>query len=87
MSFYKFVFKNSQFKLYKYEVNGKSVAYNVCYYSEIQRVIYDVAFPWTTYADTYRLGIFSIIVNLKEHLMRIGDTHYVMENMIIKIQL
>lgn len=68
MSFYKFVFKNSQFKLYKYEVNGKSVAYNVCYYSEIQRVIYDVAFPWTTYADTYRLGIFSIIVNLKRAL-------------------
>ena len=68
LSFYKFVFKNSQFKLYKYEVNGKSVAYNVCYYSEIQRVIYDVAFPWTTYADTYRLGIFSIIVNLKRAL-------------------
>lgn len=68
LSFYKFVFKNSQFKLYKYEVNGKSVAYNVCYYSEIQRVIYDVAFPWTTHADTYRLGIFSIIVNLKRAL-------------------
>lgn len=68
LSFYKFVFKNSQFKLYQYDVNRKIVAYNVCYFSETQKIIYDIAFPWIVYENTYRIGIFSIIVNLARAL-------------------
>lgn len=68
LSFYKFVFKNPQFKLYQYDVNRKIVAYNVCYFSETQKIIYDIAFPWILYEGTYRIGIFSIIVNLKRAL-------------------
>jgi hypothetical protein len=68
LSFYRFVFKNSQFKLYQYEVDSKIVAYNVCYFSETQKIIYDITFPWIMYKDTYRIGIFSVIVNLTRAL-------------------
>lgn len=68
LSFYKFVFKNPQFKLYQYDVNRKIVAYNVCYFSETQKIIYDITFPWILYEGTCRIGIFSIIVNLTRAL-------------------
>lgn len=68
LSFYRFVFKNSQFKLYQYEVERKIVAYNVCYFSETQKIIYDITFPWIMCKDTYRIGIFSVIVNLTRAL-------------------
>lgn len=70
LSFYKFVFENLQFKLYQYDVNRKIVAYNVCYFSETQKIIYDIAFPWILYGNTYRIGIFSIIVNLTRALKK-----------------
>ena len=73
ISFYKRVFNNPKFKLYKYTIEEKIVAYNVCYFSETQKIIYDIAFPWIKCKDIYRIGIFSIIVNLTRALnMRWG---------------
>ncbi|MEY8330345.1 hypothetical protein AALB81_13630 [Lachnospiraceae bacterium 48-33] len=63
--FYMVYNSNPAFKLYEYKQDGVIVAYNVCYFSQNQKVIYDVLFPWKNIESTYRVGIYSIIVNLK----------------------
>lgn len=64
MMFFKKVYDLDPFKLFAYYSHEKIVAYNVCYYSETQKVIYDVLFPWIFDNSVCRIGIYSIINNL-----------------------
>lgn len=66
--FFMKVYSDLHFKLYKYSLNEETVAYNVCYYSDEQKVLYDVLFPWDDKMNVYRIGIFSILVNVKRAL-------------------
>lgn len=66
--FFMEVYSDLHFKLYKYSFNGETVAYNVCYYSDEQKVLYDVLFPWNDKMNVYRIGIFSILINVKRAL-------------------
>lgn len=64
--FFRYVYSTLEFKLFKYSVHNQLVAYNVCYYSETQKIIYDVLFPWVKNDNAYRIGIFSMIKNLEK---------------------
>ena len=63
--FFKYAYDTDFFHLFKYTVDDHLIAYNVCYYSENQKVIYDVLFPWKEYYKAYRIGIYSMIINLQ----------------------
>ena len=65
VSFFKHVYSQKSFKLYAYICKSKIVAYNVCYYSNAQKILYDVLFPWKKNSCAYRIGIYSIIKNLE----------------------
>lgn len=64
--FFRIVYSTEPFHLSQYSVAGEIVAYNVCYYSTSQKVIYDVLFPWKSNANVYRIGIYSMIRNLEQ---------------------
>lgn len=68
VDFFKTVYALKSFKLYAYYSNQRVVAYNVCYFSETQKVLYDVLFPWLPEKSIYRIGIFSVIENLAKAL-------------------
>lgn len=63
--FWKLYSSSPTFQLYRYSQNGEAFAYNVLYFSQNQKVIYDVLFPWENANSVYRIGIFSIIKNLQ----------------------
>lgn len=71
IKFFKKIYISQSYKLYQYEIDNNIIAYNVCYYSDDQRVIYDVLFPWKKDSNVYRIGIYSIIMNMK-HAFEIG---------------
>lgn len=65
ISFFKHVYSQGPFKLYAYLQKNKLVAYSVCYYSNEEKILYDVLFPWKK-NSAYRIGIYSIIRNIEE---------------------
>ena len=65
-NFFKNVYTStSAFRLYQYSKNGEVFAYNVLYFSENQKIIYDVLLPWLKKKEIFRVGIYSAIYNLK----------------------
>lgn len=64
--FFKILYNKFNFHLYKYVLDNDIIAYNVCYLSNEQKVIYDVLFPWINSKKVYRVGIFSMLYNLKQ---------------------
>ena len=65
-NFFKFLYNVLDFKIYKYVIDQTTIAYNVCYFSEENKIIYDVLFPWVYDKKTFRIGIFAIIKNLEK---------------------
>lgn len=65
-NFFKYVYPKMDFRLFKYSINNNLIAYNVCYFSKTEKVIYDVLFPWKNSDDAYRIGIYSMIKNLEK---------------------
>lgn len=64
--FFSKVYNSSKsFRLYRYSIDGKPFAYNVLYFSQNQKIIYDVLFPWIKCNSVYRIGIYSIIKNIQ----------------------
>ena len=64
--FFKNVYSSASFELYEYIYDNEIVAYNVCYLSQNQKVIYDVLFPWEKSNNVYRIGIYSMIKNIEK---------------------
>ena len=63
--FWKVYNGNSAFRLYQYRIDDRIIAYNVLYFSQNQKVIYDILFPWIKCNSVYRIGIYSVIKNIQ----------------------
>ncbi len=70
-NFFKLVYNDEHFQLYEYSVNDNIVAYNVCYFSDTSKIIYDVLFPWKNLEFVHRIGIYSMLINL-QHAFDLG---------------
>lgn len=71
--FFKRLYKLDNFVLYKYTFLDNVIAYNVCYFSNDEKILYDVLFPWEKSNYAYRIGILSILNNLvKAYNMKYG---------------